>query len=223
MAPAQKVRQCRTFWKGNVKEPGIDQLASADPPAVPCREIASQTVNEACSILRPCAAVLFKFHNILACAPFRPHIFDVDSAICVVSPLLPFRSNLVYQFFIRHTRLKACRCFTYFKFTIARLHRMFLLARLLYHNLRRAATYRVRPHITGIRINPRIRPRAARRHRGGKKHDDSLFHFMDLSVLCFDVLAFCPNARLLYHILRLVEVPCHRKSFVPQICKFALP
>ena len=35
MTPAQKVRQCRTFWKGDVKEPCVNQLATAKTAPMP--------------------------------------------------------------------------------------------------------------------------------------------------------------------------------------------
>ena len=139
-------------------------------------------------VRRPLAPLLFLNDNSASYQPIRKCHCGIDMTDNAPSRKdydIPYVANAILRH--RHRRRNFGRLY------LLAFHRFRCV---LYHNLRRAATYRVRPHITGIRINPRIRPRAARRHRGGKKHDDSLFHFMDLSQTGYFHLRLAPPFRL---------------------------
>ena len=142
---------------------------------MPGREIASQPFDETRPVFRLRMAMLLKFHDIPAYAPFRLYVFNVYRTDRIVPAPFPFQADFVNQFFVRYGWICAQNGRTHFMIHfVNRFHKTIFLLQ-LYQILRRVAVDAVRPSIVADRL--RRGSRAKRRGNRRKHHHQFLCHF----------------------------------------------
>lgn len=78
MTPSQLVRQCLTFWEGQIELAHIDKVGAAESFASDTSQVFGNVCDKLLSITCFCVAALFKLYDISACQPVGFEQFGID-------------------------------------------------------------------------------------------------------------------------------------------------
>ena len=92
------MRQCRTFWIGEVKLPDPNQVAAAEPFAVEEGKVAAEALEQSLAVIGADFAALLEFDDVVADLPIGLQQLRVDGlegagatgSICLGNPTKEF-------------------------------------------------------------------------------------------------------------------------------------